>query len=446
MTTSTRPMTRTATRVVVVLAVLCALVGLLAPAGTPWLPRAMAATNTLVLDKHAGEGTTAGQPLAGIDFKVNRILDVDATSAEQLNALVAEQPAVLTDDPGHPLGTDVLLTTDADGRATATGLPDGVYLVRELPSRTGDVAWSVATPFLVALPTSSGNRSPVVSLKDQPLGVDVTLSPTEVVPGEQVRVTITGQVPAPDVRGRLYRYVMVTRLDDNLPFEQMGQVSITGAFGTQLLDPATDWTWRVDAATGAVAVELTPAGLAKLAALRAGHPEVRVVVTMVARAASGAAGRQLTVMTNLFTDGWPVPADLALAWADGAAVAEATVRVVPAACPDCAPSPSQAPAPSATPCPTCTLAPATPCPTCQAPAPAVPSAAPRAPWRGLAGTGAVVTPLALAVGAGLVGTGLWLLLARRRRDDDELGQDTPGARQTATTDHTTTSTDEGRAR
>lgn len=347
------------------------------------------ATSSLTIVKTMGEGEVAGAPLAGITFRLNRILDVDAGTPEGLAAAVAADPTLLTDAGAHPLGPAIDVLTGADGHAVAASLPDGVYLVRELPSRTGDVAWSVIAPFLVALPglgDAAAPRDVVVHAKNQPLTVSGSITPGVVAPGEDVTLEFVGTVPAPDRDGALHRYHVVAEFDPVLIDRAATGVWLQTSTGPVVLG-AEDYTTWVDPATGDLVVELTPAGLARLAALRLHDPSVRVHVDYAARVAPDAdGGTQVWARFALFTDGWPPPmssADLDEgAGSADVAVARAVVRL----------------------------------PGSAEPAPTPPGARP-----GLAGlphTGAVAT--ATLGGSGLALTAfLLLLLARRRRDDEE---------------------------
>ncbi|MSS44777.1 hypothetical protein FYJ43_01625 [Cutibacterium sp. WCA-380-WT-3A] len=302
-------------------------------------PYESAEGNTLVLVKHEGEGDTAGQALEGISFQINRVLDVSATSADELGKLVDEHPDVVTPMSKHRLGPGHKAITDSAGHARVSGLPDGVYLVRELPSRVGDVSYSVASPFLVALPNPQDRSDTVrVALKNQPVSVQITASPSHVAPCNNVHIRVAGSAPEPDVRGKLYRYVMVLSMDPALVDRQARRVWISTGHTRVDLIRSKDWTSHADTATGSVVIELTESGLAKLANARVGNPQVRVEADAVATVGCRTAGdKQLTMSVGLFPDGWQVPTDVGRS-IDAAAssasthvmVADGSAQVLPA--------------------------------------------------------------------------------------------------------------------
>jgi fimbrial isopeptide formation D2 family protein/LPXTG-motif cell wall-anchored protein len=123
-------------------------------------------TGSLSITKYADNGTrtdnttgeagqdsgTTATPLEGVEFTITPITDIDLTDFTQwdgLSTLTAEQ--ALT----HELGTPQTATTDADGKATLTDLPLGVYVVQETGHGDNNIVASVA-PFVVVLPRSLG--------------------------------------------------------------------------------------------------------------------------------------------------------------------------------------------------------------------------------------------------------------------------------------------------
>jgi len=310
--------------------------------GTPMTASAAsgAGSNTLVLVKRAGEGEAPGESLEGIVLQVNQVLDVNLASADELRQLVNEQPAVLTPASRHRMGPDHRAVTDSDGRARVDGLPNGVYLVRERPSRVGNVAYSVATPFLVALPNpqyhpdQKRSHTVEVALKDQPISVQIAATPSTVAPCDQVHLRLTGTAPEPDVHDKLYRYVMVTTMDPALTDRQVRRVWIDTGASTVALTRGRDWTSRVDARSHAVVIDLTESGLARLARTRSDNPRVRVEAEVVATAScQSVEGRRLTMSVGLFPDGWQPPTDLGRITDTAASTAQTSVLVAAHATP-----------------------------------------------------------------------------------------------------------------
>lgn len=289
------------------------------------------ATGSLTIVKTVGEGETPGRPLEDIPFRVNRILDVALTTPEGLGDLVAADPSILAAaTPNHRFGPDILVSTDAQGRAVAAGLERGVYLVREIPSRSGDVAWSELAPFLVAVPASDGTADVVVHAKNQPIQLSATVGPDTVSPGGSVLFHVVGTVPAVDRRGRLHRYVITSAVDALLVNPVVEKVWIESTSGRVDLTPGVHYTVRVDPVTGVLLTELTEEGLAVLAAHRLGDPAATVHLQLAAKVSPEAGqGAVLGGRFGLFVDGWPVPeAGVQPACLACSVTASAAVRVV----------------------------------------------------------------------------------------------------------------------
>lgn len=320
----------------VALAVSLTLVVLLGGGGHPALsPARAAAAGTLTILKTLGEGDTPGQPLAGIEFTAQLVRDMPLTDSQTLATIAATTPDALA-GAGHDLAAPIPLTTDASGRAVAQGLADGVYLVREVPTRVGDVAYSVVAPFFVAvgLPDERGvaQRDVVVHAKNQPVSLTMTGTPQTVAPGESFTLGLHGTVPAPDRDGALHRYVMVVQIDPHLEQPTLGRVWISaGGVDTPLVEGA-DFVTQWDAAGHLVKVELTPAGLAKLAAIRKQHPDTHVHAEISGTIAGDTPdGVHLSFIGALFTDGWELPATLAAAVEHGIRASTTTRVVAPGA-------------------------------------------------------------------------------------------------------------------
>lgn len=384
-----------------------------------------AGAGSVTIIKSLGEGDTPRGPLAGIRFQFNRVDDIAPQPTPDLGAIAQSDTALMRDGSGHPLGPDVVVETDAQGRATAAGLADGVYLVRELPSRVGDVAYSVVAPFLVALPTGEGggqDRTIEVRAKNLPLTVTLEASPDAVAPGGEIRLDARGSVPAPDRNGQLHRYALALRADRRVRDARVASVTVENGRGVTTLQEGQDYTVRYDPASGTLLMELTPSGLALLAAQRAGNPDTVVRVTATGTVADSLdAGEQLEFAVGLFTDGWPVPADLSTAELRAAAADEATIRVVAAGS-----APAPQPGPPASPTTTLPL----PSPTDIASAPAQ-WPRPGLPWTG--GADATSAPRAWLP---LVVVGLVLALRRSPRrteagahDSRAMGQAAPSGQE-----------------
>ena len=289
-------------------------------------------TNSLTIVKLEGDpasdrmgaGAPESQPLGGITFQINRLEGLDINDQTKLNALAQADPRTLTDQSGYQLGNERTETTGADGKATFSDLPQGVYLVREKPSRVGNKRYSVATPFLVALPDVTGKRNVVVRPKNQPImamknilgGLPGTPEAERIAEEQkrgEVRFRLETTMPAPDVRGKLYQLIVADPLDKNLDFKGVTNGLIANSEKTVELREGEDYRVEVqdaphggdyDYADKTVKITLTDKGLKTAAEMRAGHPEARAVFDMHAVVKPGTpAGTKIRNTALSFPDG-----------------------------------------------------------------------------------------------------------------------------------------------
>lgn len=291
--------------VTAVIAILTVLVA--SPAAT-----AQESTGTLTILKHVGEGELEEldnpQPLAGVAFRVDKLKDLTPQSQQELGELVKKNPYLLTDEKQYfaePAVT-ATATTGADGRATFTGLPEGVYLVQEEPYRTGNVQYSAITPFLISLPDGTGSRHVEVKAKNQPITAEKFVSTEQVDGGTIAIFNIRSEVPAPDTQGKLYQMIIRDDLDQRLTLAGTPIVTIANGETSQRLEESVDYNFRHNTDTHEVSIELTETGLGKLAALRKGHPETQIEVAIPTWVQQNLpAGTVIDNTAYVFPDGWP---------------------------------------------------------------------------------------------------------------------------------------------
>ncbi|MBM7825911.1 fimbrial isopeptide formation D2 family protein [Arcanobacterium pluranimalium] len=353
----------------------------------------------VVIHKTQGEGDTPGMPLSGITFEVLPVIGATSADTESLVAEMKTNPML----DGHQLGAPIKAVSNSQGDALFPALPDAIYLVREIPSRVGNVAYSVISPFLIGLPQmattqANGAQTLTVYAKNQPLAISITSTPQDSVrPGSSVMWHIQSNVPAPDRNGLLHNYVLVSRLDSALQYEGVNGLVITDGSSTLTLDPNADYTVAFDPATNSVVVKLTPSGLAKLAAMRFKAPQTNVMLDIKTTVRPDTPqGAVVKNEVQLFPDGWPVNGSAGVAI--GAVSDVSNVTVV-------APSPTPSPA-----------TPQCPPQGCEASVISVI----------LAKTGAYLKEIIIgAVGFLVVGFVLFFIARKRRKDDAEPAVDSP---------------------
>lgn len=403
-------------------------------------------TGTLTVIKHKGEGELEGipnpEPMQGVLFQVNRLVGLQTQSQQELGELVKKEPWLLTSDPGYEMDLAVRATTDVEGKAVFTDLPYGVYVVQEIPDYSSDAQYSVVPPFLISVPASDGNGNVQVYAKNQQLLVKKIAEITETQAGKLVTWRVRSQVPAPDVRGKLYQFIVRDTLDEHLELAAAPVVTIARPDLVRRLDEPGDYTYTYDATTRRFELTMTEAGLSKLAEMRNGHPEGVIDVALPTRVrANTPDGTRILNVAHVYPEGYDpnrvggfatggIESQVAGVWIRrGTPVPDPTDSWPPVNWPDLDPIEG----PDIHPCPTCQ-----PCPDCQS----VPdkqnrpgtidriinrvtghdpndSSQANKPLRDrLASTGANV--IWLFIGALiLVGFGVWLLIWRRRKKDDD---------------------------
>ncbi|OAN39204.1 SpaH/EbpB family LPXTG-anchored major pilin [Microbacterium sp. H83] len=225
------------------------------------------------------EQNVALTPLPGVGFTVYKVDTIDLTSNQgwvEANDLADSAPDSIADITAagytaSAVGGQTL--TDANGEIELANLDLGLYFVVEtapLPGSTG------VAPFLVTVPlTDPANDDNWlydvnVYPKNALTGATKTVEDSEDVKiGDEIDFTITSDIPNVAV---IDGYKVVDTLDAKLDYVS---AAVSLVDGTPLA--ATDYTVVQDAATNAVTVEFTAAGLAVLAAHNG--TEVQVVLT-----------------------------------------------------------------------------------------------------------------------------------------------------------------------
>lgn len=233
------------------------------------------------------QDTSGMTPVADATFTATRVPGIDLiTSGGQQTtaALTAEQAEVLT--AGEPEAARA--TTDSDGDASLSNLGVGLYLVREVATPSG---YAPSVPFLVALPltdpvTRDGWLYTVhVYPKNAYAGVTLSVGDHDAVAvGDAVAWRSLSGIPNAAV---IDGYRLVERMDARLAL--IGNGPDAGAVSIRCDDSraratcpqpvaGVDYTWVFDAATNALTVDFTPAGLAMLARAVALDPAAQVAL------------------------------------------------------------------------------------------------------------------------------------------------------------------------
>lgn len=296
------------------------------PAGNPATNAQAAAasidasrTATLHIHKYSGdpvpgaqnnglEQTVTGQrdPLAGAQFRIERVTNVDLTTAA--GWLQAEQIAKNAEGAPTPtFGEGQSVTTDQNGAATVNNLPLGLYRVTEVaaPARH-----TKAEPFFVTLPlTHPQERNawlydvhvyPKNKKDDRPL--TKTVADANKNAGDVIDYRLSS--PIPDYE-RLARFqIQDVYPQDRLEFPDQGQegrkVEVT-AGGTTMTE-GTDYVVTDNAPQpGRLTIAFTRAGLDKLDALPRGeNPDQRQVNVVLSFRVKEVTGETLGPIENTF--------------------------------------------------------------------------------------------------------------------------------------------------
>lgn len=267
------------------------------------------ASVTLNIHKKEGDpvtdGSHAGLPgVEGVTFNVQKITDIDLTTAAGWSALAGRTPEA----PGA-LGAAMTVTTDANGDATiSTGtnadFTVGAYLVTEVQKG----GYTVAPPFIMTLPyTQDGvwTYEQDVYPKNQEITPDKQVDDTNATVGTNLKYQINGPVPA----GDLTKFVVTDPLQADLALQSdTVEVTASNADGTEpvALD-AADYTVNTDNNT--LTVTFNQSGLDKLENARKTQPALEVHVAFQARVTSLPADGKITNNATIDIPGGQVSTD-----------------------------------------------------------------------------------------------------------------------------------------
>ncbi|MBE7365450.1 SpaH/EbpB family LPXTG-anchored major pilin [Corynebacterium aurimucosum] len=240
---------------------------------------------TLTITKYLGDPGDTNTPLAGSEFKVERV-DVDLTKQEgwkKLSGYTAETALIDSNFKA------VTKKTDSNGVATFDELKVGAYKVTEI-NRAG---YTTAPPFLVTLPHDVNGEwvyEQAVQPKNQKLVPSKQVKDADATIGTQLTYTVNAPVPA----DALTRFIIQDPLNAALKVDtQKVKVSLDGATNGATL-AASDYNTTLDTATNTLQVEFTKDGLAKLQEARKGAPGLKVLVEFPATITKAPEGGAIT--------------------------------------------------------------------------------------------------------------------------------------------------------
>jgi len=286
------------TRLAGVLFVVIALLAMMIPVTSMADPT----TGTLIIHKYwmnnTAEATAPGTgnstdesnvpadatPLQGITFKIYTVT-VDSAAAGQTQGVYpdtsngikitqynGDDPSEITDSNNQTYSvtlltlpnSDTSVTTNADGIATASDIPQGIYLVVEQPQAQGATpsVTTMCAPFIVAVPMAdqtTGEMMDTVNVypKNEVLSVTKTADKTSVQAGDSVAYNITTNVPTDltDVTS----FAINDQLDSSLNYDSVSGLVANLPDGTTDTVPAADYTVDPAAAqtTGGALVTIT---------------------------------------------------------------------------------------------------------------------------------------------------------------------------------------------
>jgi len=212
-----------------------------------------------------------GTPLAGVEFTVQKVTDIDLrTDAGWATASTLTVADVYGSSSTHTLGTGIVKTTDSSGEITLTSptVDLGLYLVRETAPGASSVV-SPAVPFLVSLPQPANgawNYDVHVYPKNAVSRVTKTVDDSKAhVIGDTLAWTITNDVSKAPAGTSISSYEISDTLESRLGYTRT-TVSLIDGSTTSTLAATTDYTLTAPTVgtSGAVVVSLTSAGLAAL--------------------------------------------------------------------------------------------------------------------------------------------------------------------------------------
>lgn len=240
-------------------------------------------------------------------------LPVTATAQEHLGSVTITKLPTSLDSPGvHPvkfelsggnLTDPVTLYSDTD-TVRFSELAPGTYSIRELATRTGDVARATVAPITVTIPKDE-LYDVTVYPKTQPLTLRKSADVRKITPGSKFRYTLDGTVPLPDTNGQLHRYVIRDVLPAGLTLTGKSSAQLRIGFHTTPLTAGEHYNVTTSD-DSSITATFTQAGLELLARERENHADLIVRFTFGVHASSDLVGSSHVLNIGyLYPDGYP---------------------------------------------------------------------------------------------------------------------------------------------
>ncbi|SEE95895.1 SpaH/EbpB family LPXTG-anchored major pilin [Ruania alba] len=309
MSRSHRPLRRLAAAVSAAALGVLGMVALSAPAGAAPGPNLDPdATGSLTIHKYESPNTDPGlpndgseitpdptlNPLAGVEFTLTQVTDIDLTTNEGWNEADALVTSVAAggDLTGHTSAVVGSQSTLADGTTTFGSLSMGVYYVEETNPGANQIVAPVE-PFIVMIPlptTIDGESTWLYDVHVYPKNAlgenEKSLDDSDAYGlGDTVSFTVDSAIPSFFGTEDLAGYSIVDDLDTRLAVTAGTTVvtAVDGAAVAITLDPLDYTVTEPAVATGGtLTVEFTASGLAKLAAAPGGTVTVAFETTVTA--------------------------------------------------------------------------------------------------------------------------------------------------------------------
>ncbi|MBM7824766.1 fimbrial isopeptide formation D2 family protein/LPXTG-motif cell wall-anchored protein [Arcanobacterium pluranimalium] len=219
--------------------------------------------------------TTLGTPLQGVQFRVTRVDSKSGTQIDlatnagwdairELNGMPVATAVSTVKTAPYVLGTQTVITTDAQGVASLANQNFGLYLVEEIAPGNNNITAPVQ-PFLATLPLGNGSswNYDVHVYPKNTLGKEITKvvsDPVNTADGPQVTWTIDSPIPASTSYTKAQ---VVDDLDSRLTYvANTVQVTIVDTTGARNTLAPNDFT--VDVAGQRITVTLVSSGLGKM--------------------------------------------------------------------------------------------------------------------------------------------------------------------------------------